>query len=525
MGECNCNEKMTNINQESLEETEAYFQRMNDQDPYISINNNNFSNDNADAINAQLYKYSLNDIPKVVKIEKNQKGRITINTLPRCKLPIKAEYSTNMNIMINNGKKIFQDMIKSEEQKSMIANERHNLRQVGWAKSRFNWHGKEIPLEIRLTHINTVTQNLTHIIFPIKLVNSKKKERFHNTIENFDILSKLGNEITNLTKTDIIAKVGNEINNLSKTDIISKLGNEIGNLSKTDILTKLDNEIDNLSKTDIISKIGNEINNLSKTNIISKIGNEINNLSKTDIIDKLGNEINNLSKTDIIAKLGNEINNLSKTDIISKIGNEIDNLSKTDIISKIGNEIDNLSKTDITFKIGNEIRNLLKSDITTKIGNEIRKLSPFEIIDKVKEINNKLPDIKLNKLDLKSIVSNTNVNLDNLNKKLENMNFNKIAKKFNNQKFSLNDINSLLNLNTLIEDTTNIPTYNCCAPNYGKVVDINLCPTATKVLDQELFYYLTGNDNSLILITKPQPFDMKAGKKLLANLQNYDDLI
>jgi len=379
--------------------------------------------------------------------------------------------------MINDGRKIIQDIVKPHEQKSVIADQKHDLKQLSLTKSKLNWHGVEIPLEIRLTHINTVTQGLTHIIFPIKLVDTNEQETFYNTIEDF----------SDLLNSDVISKLGNELNNLSKSDVISKLGNELNNLSKSDV--------------------------------VSKLGNEINNLSKSDVVSKLGNELNNLSKSD------NELNYLAKFDIISKIGNEINNLSKSDIISKIDNEINNLSKSDVAFKIGNEIRNLLKSDISTKIANKIRKLSPSEIITKVEEISNKLPDIKLDKLDLKSVITTANVNLEKLNKKLKDMNFNQIVTKFNNQQFSLNDIHSLLNLNTLVEDTENIPKYNCCAQNYGKIANINLCPTASKVLDQEIFYHLTGNDNSLILITKPQPFDKKTGQKILNNLKEYDDLI
>jgi hypothetical protein len=529
MEDCACNEKMINITQESLEESESYFEKKSKENPFISINDNNFSDDNTDAINAQFYKDSLNDIPKVIKIKKDQKGRFDINSLPKCQLPIKINYSSNINNMINDGRKVVQDMVKPNEQKSVIANQKHDLRQFALTKSKLNWYGDEIPLEIRLTHLNTDTQGFTHIIFPIKLVNKDEKES--NTIEEFsnfldlDIVSKLGNEIVNLSKADIVSKLGNEINNLSKADLVSKIGNEINNLSKADIVSKLGNEINNLSNSELVSKLGNEITNLSKADLITKLGNEINNLSKADLVSKIGNEINNLSKADIVSKLSNEINNLSRSDVISKIGNEITNLSKSDVISKIGNEINNLSKSDISFKIGNEIRNLLKSDISIKIGNEIRKLSPSEVIGKIKEIDNKLPDIKIDKLDLTSIIKTPNVNLQVLNKKLEDINFNEIVTKFDNQKFSLNDINSLLNLNTLVEDTDTIPEYNCCALNYGKVVNVNLCPTATKVLDQEIFYHITGNDNSLILITKPQPFDMKAGEKILANLQEYDDLV
>jgi len=138
---CGCNEKMTNIVQESLEESEQYFQKKTKQNPFISINDNNFSKDNTAAINAQLYKESLNDIPKTIKIEKNQKGRFDINSLPQCKLSIKIDYSTNINNMINDGRKIIQDIVKPHEQKSVIADQKHDLKQLSLTKSKLNWHG------------------------------------------------------------------------------------------------------------------------------------------------------------------------------------------------------------------------------------------------------------------------------------------------------------------------------------------------------------------------------------------------
>ena len=82
-----------------------------------------------------------------------------------------------------------------------------------------------------------------------------------------------------------------------------------------------------------------------------------------------------------------------------------------------------------------------------------------------------------------------------------------------------------MNLDTLVVDKDAIPSYHCCSPAYGKVVDVNLCPTATKVLDQENFYFTTGKDNSVILISKPQPYNRKLGRKILRNLEEPDELI
>jgi hypothetical protein len=146
--DCDCNEKMTNIVQESLQESEKYFNEKSNNDPYISISDNEFSDDNTDSINAQFYKNSINNLEELPSIKKNKSGRVNLNKLQKCTLPIKADYSANINNMVNDGKKITQDMVKSDEQKSMISNQKHDLRQISWTKSRLNWYGKKIPLEI-----------------------------------------------------------------------------------------------------------------------------------------------------------------------------------------------------------------------------------------------------------------------------------------------------------------------------------------------------------------------------------------
>ena len=48
------------------------------------------------------------ELPKIVN------GRVNINDLSPCQVPIKIEFAPNTNYMVNNGKQIIQDIIKSE---------------------------------------------------------------------------------------------------------------------------------------------------------------------------------------------------------------------------------------------------------------------------------------------------------------------------------------------------------------------------------------------------------------------------
>jgi len=48
--------------------------------------------------------------------------------------------------------------------------------------------------------------------------------------------------------------------------------------------------------------------------------------------------------------------------------------------------------------------------------------------------------------------------------------------------------------------------------------------TAQKVLDQEKFFFATGVDNSLVLITKPQPYNKTIGEQIIKNLGEPNNL-
>lgn len=168
-----------------------------------------------------------------------------------------------------------------------------------------------------------------------------------------------------------------------------------------------------------------------------------------------------------------------------------------------------------------EDMNNTKLNMEEIFNQKINNINDTMISKRVSNIYNKLSNINLNYLDINNIIENKKdleIDLSDLNEKLVNMDFNYIAKQFPNQKFTLDDINSFINLNKLLENSDDIPAYKCCSPTIGRISKINLCSAGQKVLDQGDFYYTGGIDGSLVLITKPQPYSQYLGYFILDNL-------
>ena len=66
-------------------------------------------------------------------------------------------------------------------------------------------------------------------------------------------------------------------------------------------------------------------------------------------------------------------------------------------------------------------------------------------------------------------------------------------------------------LNSLITKCEQIPSYFCCTPNTGPMINFNLCPVANVILQQKFFYKLDMGDRTTWYITDPQPFDRYIG--------------
>ena len=364
---------------------------------------------------------ALSVIPPIIS---NNNSRININDLPECKMDMKIQFGSNQNSLINDGKQLVQNMTNPQDQSAVIGNKKHVLKQVSWTKSNLNWHGEEMPLEIRLTNMNIGDNSVTHIVFPVKLVDQNK-----------------------LTE--------------AFTDIKSTNFNEL----------------------------------------VSKLSNFLSDPKTKDAMDDLGKKLN-------IPTINQEVINK----IIPKNIQEIIPKNIQEIIPK------DISK----INIDSLVKNLTSTFPSLK---DIPNINSEEVISKLNNIKTQLSDINLDKLDMKQILATNDVDLKSLDKKLKDINFNQIAQNFKNEQFSLYDINSFLNLNSILKDSSVIPAYKCCGSTIGKVVNVDLCQTATKVVDQEKFFFAQGNDGSLVLITKPQPYDKTIGQSILNNLQESSPLV
>jgi hypothetical protein len=434
----------------------------------------NNKNDNDVGVNNDFS--SIDEVfPKPPQTNKNQ--RIDLEKLPECKMPMKIEFSNNINNMMNNGNQIYQDIIRPNGQRSIIGNDNLNLKQISWTKSKLNWHGEELPLEIRLTNINNETGRLTHIIFPVKLIDEKLTEKFDNSFFGLDNGRDLNNEKT-IENFDLNI-------DFIKNSFAGKLYSDV----KEDVTYYTDKLFGLFKKDSTILDLNKNILNTTQ-----------NILNSNPVAQRLLNQ----------TELKNLIN--ATTEIAKSKGVNVD-------VNKLINEQIGKKITDEAKKIVTEIAKE-NPNVTKKL-----ELDKPEVATKVVEVKDKLSTIDLKKIDLVSVVNKVETQeLDKLRVKLEKINFNQVAKNFDNQQFSTYDINSLMNLNSLIKDKSNVPTYKCCTPNYGKIVSIDLCQTGQKVLDQEKFFFASGNDNSLILITKPQPYNKTIGEQMIKNLEEPSNL-
>ncbi len=171
-------------------------------------------------------------IPTIPLLRKDK--RFEILDLPFCSVDFLAHYSPNSNNIINDGSKIYQDMLKPNEQKSEINNKEYGLVQVSWLKSLFMYNGKPVGLEMQFTHIDFTTGNIVKIIFPLSFTPINKKAN-----------NSLGNGSNN--------SLGNGSNNSSDNGSNNSLGNgsnnSLGNVSNNSSGNGSNNSFDLLLKS------------------------------------------------------------------------------------------------------------------------------------------------------------------------------------------------------------------------------------------------------------------------------------
>ena len=147
-------------------------------------------------------------VPNIPLLKKGE--RFELLDLPFCNQKFYALYAPNTNNIVNDGSKIYQDMLKPYEQEAEIGNKKQGLTQISWKKSYFSYNGKPVPLELQFTHVAPDTGKVTNIVFPLSFTPEKVTESFTDSIK-----TETKNESEDITQIDF-GKLG-ELNSLIKS--------------------------------------------------------------------------------------------------------------------------------------------------------------------------------------------------------------------------------------------------------------------------------------------------------------------
>lgn len=446
---------------------------------------------------------SLGQLETVLpKLEnKDKEGKIHLAELPKCKVPMKTNLINNYNHIINTGNEIYQDILKPESNKTFIHNVRHNLMQVAWVKSSLQWHGENIKLEIRFTNINPANGQRVHIVFPLILVDTYIKiEKFTDTYYNLsfnEFKQNASNKIVDLKKGVMFPVLEDKLNSFTK-DLTTKH------------ITKLDTKLKKL--TDKQKKLKTNLLNKKKK---LKVKIPIFKVNGEQIISENKMQIDTIKTIIDIQKQQEQI-----------IKNVDDIKLEKDYIIK--NPIQENAMIKELKKDSDSIVNQMKIGMTPNIVDikEFKKNNTFnkqKVFHEENTVKNILKNSEIRKINMTTIPKS--VNLNDIKKKLESTNFNFVTKKIKYVKYSYSDIDTLLNLNSLIVDASIIPDYMCCKPTIGQLINMDFSQIEKKIIAQDFFYYTHGNDGSLIFITQPHPFEKKIGNIILENLISDTKLV
>jgi hypothetical protein len=169
-------------------------------------------------------------IPKLILLEPGQTFELL--DLPYCNEKFKVEYGSNTNYVQNDGKKVFQDMLKPYEQKATIGTEQQGLTQISWKKSFFTFNGKKVGLELHFAHTSPKNGKRIRVIFPLSLnsqsdSNKLIKETFANIKNTNTVKSTNTNTNTNTNKNNI-----SDLNKLGRLNMLLKKPSDVPSLVK-----------------------------------------------------------------------------------------------------------------------------------------------------------------------------------------------------------------------------------------------------------------------------------------------------
>lgn len=219
-------------------------------------------------------------IPKIPLLKKGE--RYELLDLPFCDERFRASYASNTNNIVNDGSKIYQDMVKPYEQKAEIGNKPQGLTQISWKKSYFSFNDKPIGLELQFTHVQPSTGKVTKVVFPLSFTPEKPEEFANTSVKNKDTIRK---KLEDSSKSSF-EKLG-ELNTLIKStkDVPQKIPGQVnvGQLLSFDLCEPANLMLDQ-RKFFFATTAKNELLLIAKPQIFSRnVGMKImNNLDEPD---------------------------------------------------------------------------------------------------------------------------------------------------------------------------------------------------------------------------------------------------
>lgn len=161
---------------------------------YLLETNENFSNienfdqfDNSGILPFDNLTIGNVPVPKIPLLKKGEKFEIL--DLPYFDELLDISYSININNIVNDGSKIYQNIVNPHTQNAKIQNVDYGLSQILWKKSYFSYNGKPVGLELQFTHVAPYNGKVTKIVFPLSFTSD-----FANT-SKLDTLIKLETDI------------------------------------------------------------------------------------------------------------------------------------------------------------------------------------------------------------------------------------------------------------------------------------------------------------------------------------------
>tara|TARA_E500000178_G_scaffold343763_1_gene391012 strand:- start:45 stop:818 length:774 start_codon:yes stop_codon:yes gene_type:complete len=117
--------------------------------------------------------------------DKLTEGMLPVSALDKLRTPKKLEitalktfnpqiflrYGNNNNHLYNDGRSVWQNMVRHLENRAIICGKRYGLSRLEWHKSVLTWNNQEVGLELHIVHSCVENKDTIIFVIPLSLVD------------------------------------------------------------------------------------------------------------------------------------------------------------------------------------------------------------------------------------------------------------------------------------------------------------------------------------------------------------------